>query len=304
MKTIPYYHVDVFSRQPFSGNGLTVFTEIEGFDKVTMQKLTQEMRQFESIFLQKISPDKVKAYIFTCEEELVFAGHPILGAAATLHDLSPSAGDNAEWIFELTEKTVTVTTERKGNIYEAVMNQGTAVFGRELNQTEAASIMDCLNLHVEDLYPGFFPTVVSTGLPYLLIPLHKNAFNSKIKVPDMEERIQPFGAKFIGILDIPTLSIRTGDNMGAVEDIATGSLAGPAGAFLVKFGFQNPNSVFQLNQGGNLGRPSQLYVEVKKEDDELTDVFVGGSVCKISQSVLSKELTKQLLQQSLADMPG
>jgi predicted PhzF superfamily epimerase YddE/YHI9 len=260
------------------------------------------MRQFESIFLQSISSNKVRAYIFTCEEELGFAGHPILGAAATLHDLSSSAGVKAEWIFELNEKTVAVTTERKENIYEAVMNQGTAGFGKELNQMEAASILDCLNLSVEDLYPGLFPTVVSTGLPYLLIPLQKNAFNSKIKVPDMEERIQVFGAKFIGILDIPTFSIRTGDNKGAVEDIATGSLAGPAGAFLVKHGFQVSNSVFQLNQGKNLGRPSQLYVEVKKEDGDLKDVFVGGGVCKISQSALSKELTRQLMHQSLADI--
>ncbi|TAJ46411.1 MAG: PhzF family phenazine biosynthesis protein [Chitinophagaceae bacterium] len=45
-----YYHVDVFSKKPFSGNGLTVFTEIEKTDKSFMQMLTQEMRQFESIF--------------------------------------------------------------------------------------------------------------------------------------------------------------------------------------------------------------------------------------------------------------
>jgi len=286
MKTFPYYHVDVFSNEPFSGNGLTIFTGSEAFTKATMQKLTQEMRQFESIFLQNLSEGKVRAHIFTCEEELDFAGHPILGAAATLHDLVHPLQEKAEWIFELNKKTVTVTTERKAQSYEAVMNQGTAKFGRVLNTLETAGVLECLGLSMEDLYPGCSPTVVSTGLPYLLIPLQRNGFTAKIKVPDFEKRIQPFGAKFAGILEIPTLSIRSGDNKGAVEDIATGSLAGPIGAYLVKHGFQEPDTLFQLNQGKNLGRPSQLFVKVGKKNDQLANVFVGGSVCKIAQGVL------------------
>lgn len=296
MKTIPYYHVDVFSKEPFSGNGLTVFTEAEGFTKATMQNLTQEMRQFESIFLQKISTGNVRAHIFTCEEELNFAGHPILGAAATLHDLFQPVEEKTQWTFELNEKTVTVITERKDNIYEAVMNQGTAEFGKVLNVTETASILDCIGFSVEDLYPGCYPAVVSTGLPYLIIPVQRDGFKPKTGAPGLEERMQPFGAKFLGILEIPTLSIRSGDNKGAVEDIATGSLAGPVGAYLVKHGFQNPDTVIQLNQGKNLGRPSQLFVEVGKKNGRLTDVYVGGSVCKVSQSVLSKELTAYLQQ--------
>src|SRR5260370_37901065 len=101
MKPIPYYHVDVFSDRPFSGNGLTVFTESEGLSKSAMLKLTQEMRQFESIFLQRIDSTDVRAYIFTCEEELDFAGHPVLGAAATLHDLYQPEKQKAEWQFTL-----------------------------------------------------------------------------------------------------------------------------------------------------------------------------------------------------------
>jgi PhzF family phenazine biosynthesis protein len=74
--------------------------------------------------------------------------------------------------------------------------------------------------------------------------------------------------------------------MGSVEDIATGSLAGPSGAYLVKKGFQKPNTVIKINQGENLGRPSQLFVEVTMNDGELGDVYVSGNVCKISKSDL------------------
>jgi trans-2,3-dihydro-3-hydroxyanthranilate isomerase len=287
MSTIPYYHVDVFTDQPFSGNGLTVFTEAEGLSEAAMLKLTQEMRQFESIFLQRIDSDKVRARIFTCQEEMDFAGHPILGAAAILHDLYQPAAEKATWTFILNKKPVSVVTEKKNQFYSAIMNQGKVGFGKELNAAETALLLDCLSLNPDDLYPGCYPTVVSTGLPYLIIPLQKNGFGAKIRVPDLEERIRQWGAMFIGILEIPTLRIRSWDNEGIVEDIATGSLAGPAGAYLVKHGFQKPDSIIQINQGGNLGRPSELFVEARISNEELTDVYVRGNVCKVAQSVLT-----------------
>jgi trans-2,3-dihydro-3-hydroxyanthranilate isomerase len=294
MKTIPYYHVDVFTNKPLSGNGLTVFTEAESFSKAVMQRLTQEMRQFESIFLKKISDNKVRAFVFTIEEELDFAGHPVLGAAATLHDILQTNEQKAEWVFVLNKKEVSVTTERKDKLYEALMNQGNTEFGKVLDEEETKMILYCMNLQEDDLYPGCSPIVVSTGLPYLLIPLQKNGIKAKIKVPDLENRMKPFGAKFIGSLEIPSQNIRTWDNAGTVEDIATGSLAGPCGAYLVKYGFKEANKIIQFNQGENLGRPSQLFVEVKIQSGKLANVYVGGSVCKVSHSVLAKELLESL----------
>jgi PhzF family phenazine biosynthesis protein len=290
MTKIPYYHVDVFSNRPLSGNGLTVFPQAENFSTVFMQRLTQEMRQFESIFLQKIDERKYSARVFTCEEELDFAGHPLLGAAAVLLEINKKKLPAATFEFKLNKKTVTVTTNRNNNIHEALMNQGKAEFGKVLTQNEAADILAAMNLSVGDLYPDLMPMVVSTGLPYLLLPLQKNALEARIKIPDMVARMQPFGAKFIGTLDIPDLSIRTWDNFGIVEDAATGSLAGPSGAYLVKLGFKRPNEVFELKQGYNIGRPSQLFVEVRKDAEGLGDVFVGGNVCKVANGFVDPDL--------------
>src|SRR6187399_2175760 len=57
MKAMPYYHVDVFSSRPFAGNGLIVFPKAGGLSTEDMQVLTQEMRQYESIFLTSIGGD-------------------------------------------------------------------------------------------------------------------------------------------------------------------------------------------------------------------------------------------------------
>jgi PhzF family phenazine biosynthesis protein len=282
----PYYHVDVFSAQPFSGNGLIVFTEADHFSDTAMQTLTQEMRQFESIFLQDIRGNIVRARIFTCLEELNFAGHPVLGAAATLHDLLKRDDVQADWVFELNEKTVTVTTERKAHGYDAVMNQGKAVFGKVLSREETADILSFIGAVPDDLYPGLYPTVVSTGLPYLIVPLRDNGFRTAIGAPGLEEKLHAFGAQFIGLLDIGSRGIRTGNNDGSVEDIATGSLAGPSGAFLVVHGLEKAGTVIGFQQGRNLGRDSKLYVTLAPGSDGSMDVMVRGEVCKIARGVV------------------
>ena len=80
------YHVDVFSSKSLSGNGLTVVYHEDVMDNQSMQRIAQEFKQFETIFLMQIEEKRFRARIFTVEEELDFAGHPMLGAMATIHE--------------------------------------------------------------------------------------------------------------------------------------------------------------------------------------------------------------------------
>jgi trans-2,3-dihydro-3-hydroxyanthranilate isomerase len=79
MTNSTYFHVDVFATSPMTGNGLTVFLNTANWSVPAMQRLTREMRQFESIFLSEVSPSGATARVFTVDEELPFAGHPVLG---------------------------------------------------------------------------------------------------------------------------------------------------------------------------------------------------------------------------------
>ena len=122
---LKYHHVDVFSSKPLSGNGVTVFQLRKALPTVVMQELTREMRQFESIFvLQKARSQTVRAWVFTMEEELDFAGHPILGAAAALHEETMAGVRKVSWTFRLNKKSFPVQTIRHGSHYRAVMDQG------------------------------------------------------------------------------------------------------------------------------------------------------------------------------------
>src|SRR5258708_19897775 len=103
-----YYHVDVFSNKKFSGNGLTVFPDAEKLARNFMQTLTQEMRQFESIFFYRTGSNSFRAFIFTMEEELDFAGHPVIGAAAIIHDLYSPEKEENNWTIKLNPKPVQI----------------------------------------------------------------------------------------------------------------------------------------------------------------------------------------------------
>jgi len=69
-----------------------------------------------------------------------------------LHDLLKRDDVQADWVFELNEKTVTISTQRRGQGYEGIMNQGKAVFGRVLNAEESAVILGYIGAVPEDLY--------------------------------------------------------------------------------------------------------------------------------------------------------
>ena len=102
---LKYHHVDVFSSRPLSGNGVTVFRLREALPSAVMQELTREMRQFESIFVfQEARSQTVRAWVFTMEEELDFAGHPVLGAAAALHEETMAGIREVSWTFNSTKR--------------------------------------------------------------------------------------------------------------------------------------------------------------------------------------------------------
>jgi len=288
---LAYRHVDVFSKIPFSGNGLTVFPESSGLSIQMMQRITQEMRQFESIFLHvEPASSLVKASIFTMEEELDFAGHPVLGAACVLHEQMAENRQQAQWLFHLKAGTVSVTTQRQEDWYTATMDQGIPIFGAVASEEMHQQVLNALSLSANALYSNMPMQMVSTGLPYLLVILKNDLEKAQIIHPDFEGLLAQLGAKFVYVFHLPTMEGRTWDNKGRVEDIATGSAAGPLGAYLVKYGLAQIGTKIILHQGSFVGRPSQITVQVTGTSQEITSVQVSGDVAMVAHGVIDAVL--------------
>ncbi|MDJ0951283.1 MAG: PhzF family phenazine biosynthesis protein [Alphaproteobacteria bacterium] len=284
---LSYRHVDVFAERRFSGNGLTVFPHLGDLTAAVMQAITIEMRQFETIFL-RTDPERsrAEARVFTMEEELPFAGHPALGAACVLHERYCPDDPESRWTLAFPGQENALTVTRRGESYQAVMDQGAPTFGPRLAPDTVAPIVAALSLSPDDLDPACPPQVVSTGLPYLILPLRRKLEHARIRRPDLEELLGEIGADFVYVLETDGREGRTWDNAGRVEDIATGSAAGPAGAFLVAHGRAPAGDWFEIRQGRFVGRPSVIRVGATATDDGIAGVEIMGSVVMVARGTL------------------
>ncbi|HCQ89587.1 MAG TPA: PhzF family phenazine biosynthesis protein [Clostridium sp.] len=278
-----YFHVDVFSNEILSGNGLTVVFCNEELEDNLMLKLTQEFKQFETIFVRRIDDSIFNARIFTVEEELDFAGHPILGAAATIHSHIFKNEEDIAITFQLNQKTIIVNSKKIEEYYEVQMNQGKAEFLCEVSKEKGNKYVHALNLSEENLSEEFPMEVVSTGLPYLLVPLASGIENAKIISSKFEEMLKEVGAKFAYIFDVNYIEGRTWDNQGNVEDVATGSAAGPLGAYLYKHNIFNVGHEIIINQGRFVGRPSKIKVSMSISEKE---ILVSGEVAILAKGTI------------------
>jgi len=251
-----YFHVDVFTTKPMTGNGLTVVFPTEPLEGAHLLGITQEFRQFETIF---IYPEKEGCHpfrVFTVEEELEFAGHPAIGAAAVIHHLKTDAKQEIDIVLKRENRFIHMGSKRNGETYRVTMNQGSPKFTGTLTPSDYEKILTALNIKSQDIHPHYPVEVVSTGLPYLLLPLRSSLDKVAIIRKGFEELLAEWGAKFAYFFDPETLECRTWDNEGMVEDIATGSAAGPLCAYLVKNGFRKAGEKINIHQGRFTGRPS------------------------------------------------
>ena len=158
--------------------------------------------------------------------------------------------------------------------------------GRFSSIKESVAFLDALNLGRGHLLDQFPLQIVSTGLPYLLVPVNRDLDAARIMKPEFEKQLARFGAKFVYVFDVNRKEGRTWDNDGRVEDIATGSAAGPAGAYLVAHGLVSPAQTIEISQGRFVGRPSILFVVVQQDDQERICVKVAGDASLFARGQL------------------
>jgi trans-2,3-dihydro-3-hydroxyanthranilate isomerase len=271
MAPLRFRLVDVFAARPLSGNSLTVIVTDSLPDPELMQALTIELRQFETIFLTPADePQRFRARVFAMEEELDFAGHPVIGAAAVLHEAAGGA-EKAAWTIALNRQDVQVESRRTADGYEVVMHQASPEFGTPIPPDQEEGFLAAFGLRAGDRASDLPMQMVTTGLPYLIVPVKPAGLErGRIQVDDLEALLGGVGAKFAYLFEARGREGRTWDNLGKVEDIATGSAAGPAAGYLVEHGLAEAGSEIIIRQGRFAGRPSEMRLRVDRDAILLT----------------------------------
>jgi PhzF family phenazine biosynthesis protein len=280
VEAVQFQLVDVFTSTPYRGNSLTVFPDADGLNTDQMAQITREMRQFESIFLNPAGPQHHwHARIFDLYEELDFAGHPLMGAASVLHHRHGGDDVRGRWTLQLVSGALTVDTERRGpGIFHAVLPDMAAhVLGEPAGITRA-QVASWLSLSPGDLDTRLPLEVVSTGLRYLVVPVHGTALaRARIAHRELDVALAEVGAQYAYVLDADAQEGRHWNNDGVVEDAATGSAAGCVASYLHRHGRLGVDQHTELHQGRFINRPSRITISARRTDDGIR-VSVGGDV--------------------------
>ncbi len=286
MQTNPFYIVDVFAEKKYRGNQLAVFTDAKSLTEQQMQHFASEMHFSETTFILS-GREEDGGYgvrIFTPSQEVPFAGHPTLGTASVIHKVI-AQNQPAKIVLNLKVGQIPVTFERDQEGNELVwMNQHSPSFGSRLSPEAVAR---SLNLSVDDIDARFPIEEVSTGLPFIILPLLSLSAvrQAQVSLEAFLALIKPLAAKAILIFCKQTehpghhLHVRVfAHGYGVAEDPATGSANGCLAAYLTRHRYYGEDHIdIRVEQGYEIGRPSLLFLRTAIRDRAI-DVFVGGRV--------------------------
>ena len=268
--------VDVFTDVPFAGNQLCVVAAPpDDLDSATMQVLAREIGFSETTYVTAVREGGYDVRIFTPVSELPFAGHPTLGTAFALARLGVVPASVVQ-----TSTVGDVPVEVDLGAGTATMRQLPAVFGEPLD--DRVAVAAAAGVEPDDLGPG--PIVpVSTGIVHLMVPV---GGEDALRGASREDRGCVDVCARAGVESLYLFAVRgRGDVIARMfdrsaeigEDPATGSAAGPLGAYLAEHDAAGMPGHMTIAQGAAVGRPSSMEVDVARDDAGWV-AFVGGGV--------------------------
>lgn len=289
-----FYIVDVFAEEKYAGNQLAVVRDAAALSDEQMQRITQEMHYSETTFLlsDKQRDGGYDVRIFTPGEEVPFAGHPTLGTAFVIRN--EIAKQPVETIkLNLKVGQIPVTFKQTGEGGDILwMKQIEPTFG---DIFDAADIARILTIGTDDIDERFPVRAVSTGMPFIIVPLKtlNGVKRTKVNKDEYFKFIENIDAKVILVFCPETyhkrndLNVRVFcDYVGVPEDPATGSGNGCLAGYLVQHRyFGTDRADVRVEQGCEIGRPSLLYLKAKDEEGKI-DVNVGGKVVMVARGKL------------------
>ena len=181
MSSLTFYIVDVFAEVKYTGNQLAVFTNATGIKTEEMQAIAKEINYSETTFVtsSQVISDSYNVRIFTQSQELPFAGHPTLGTAFILQKEIIQQQIN-QILLNLKVGQIPVTFDYVSDLETLLwMQQKAPTFHQILTEDTIAEILCLDTVEIDSRFPI---QEVSTGVPFIIVPLKTHAALKRIKV--------------------------------------------------------------------------------------------------------------------------
>ncbi|OAA79343.1 Phenazine biosynthesis PhzC/PhzF protein [Akanthomyces lecanii RCEF 1005] len=310
---LPFETYDVFTDTPYRGNPLAVVTIPADLPapptQAQKQAVAREFNLSETIFIHEpASPSSSSSRtvdIFVTNAEIPFAGHPTIGAAVSL--LSGSGA-----VDTIVTKAGPIPVSSTGpNAARAAIPHNVHLHAKKLRDlaSSSAHLLEGLSavpaVHAAELDAPIYSIV--NGMAFVLIEL-----------PSLEVLAQAAESPFTGpvgaLLDegwrsglccrfyyVRTGTSRTGEEDGVevvtlrtrmidalCEDPATGSASSALCCYLsAALGEQKaPKRRYELTQGVEMGRESNIVVDVTMKDNTIDQVHLSGQAVKVMKGTL------------------
>ncbi|MGA7924092.1 MAG: PhzF family phenazine biosynthesis protein [Thermoplasmata archaeon] len=290
-RRLAFATVDVFTTRPLEGNSLAVLPDVTGLTEGEMLAIAREFHLSETtfVFRREAAVERVRGIrtrIFTTGEEMPFAGHPTLGTAAVLR--ARGAGDEVN--LELNVGTIPVRFSQRGGRAFGEMTQIDPVFGRVHDRDRVAEAIGVTSDEIE-IEPPI--QTVSTGNPVAIVPFARLETLQRWSPSweRMESYLRGSDARFVYAVCRETVDSDAQLHARMVfyggDDPATGSAAGPAAAWMVRWDLVPSGSTVQIEQGLEVHRPSRIFARAERAGERVTQVRVGGFFAPMTEGELT-----------------
>lgn len=305
MPSYDFVTVNVFTQRRFGGNPLAVLTDARGLSDAEMQAVAADFNLSETTFV--LPPDNpqnhARVRIFTPKTEMPFAGHPNVGTGFVLATMAcAGAGHPPEhYTFEEVAGLVRVHILRDP---DGAVSGARVAAPRSLSIDIAVPtdlVAACAGLTEDDIATNSHnPLIASVGTPFVM---------AEVKSLEALARARPdLGAFRRGAEEFPALAERfnlhlyvrkDGDATrlrcrmfaplsGVLEDPATGSAnAALAGLLTSMAPGENVDLHFEIEQGVEMGRPSEIVASARKTAEGPVSASVAGSCVPVMRGTLT-----------------
>lgn len=303
---LAFHTLDVFTAKPYGGNPVAVFPDSDGLSDVAMQRIARELNLSETVFV-RVAPHPAalrELRIFTPRMELPFAGHPTIGTAQLLVSLGIAhLGADRTARFLLQEAVGLVPVEVNGRGGRPDFAWLTSAQLPELGPPppDVSVLAALLRLGGDDIVVSAAdgPRAWSAGVPYLYVPVRNREAlaRAQVDLAVWERAIRGFWAPHLYVFTMEN-GTRPADGVGAIaarmfapamgitEDPATG--AGVAGIAGYLWAREHRPGRWLISQGVEMGRPSELHLQVDATAGRIERVRVGGAAVLMASGTIPR----------------
>ena len=297
---LAYHVLDGCTDRRCGGTPLAVVLEADALDTVRLQTIAREFNLSETVFVCKPqnAAHTARVRIFTPAIEMPFAGHPTVGTAALLAQLkAPEPGGNGDALVVLEEGVGPVRIGVR-------MRAGAAPFAEfdapklpeESGTLPAADrLAAALGLIPAEIgFENHRPLRIAAGNSFAFVPISSLDAMAKAHVAPAH-----WSAAFHGGLGAFLYCRQTvhttsafharmfAPEHGVPEDPATGSAAVGFAGVIHRFD-DIPDGLHKrtVEQGYEMGRPSQIELSLEVERGKLAGVRIGGHAVRVAEGMI------------------